>query len=95
MKEDKNIGVEEVNISLYTGWVDGIVVFRETTFENITKKLERHFNIKINNTNSKIAKEKFNATIDLKKENINQILEYFKKIYEIEYEVKNNEVIIK
>ena len=95
LKEDKNIGVEEVNISLYTGWVDGIVVFRETTFENITKKLERHFNIKINNTNSKIAKEKFNATIDLKKENINQILEYFKKIYEIEYEVKNNEVIIK
>ncbi|MFC6859145.1 FecR family protein [Zunongwangia atlantica] len=95
LKEGNKINTEEVNVSLYTGWLDGIVVFRETTFENITKKLERHFNIKIINTNSELAEEKFNATMDLRNEDINQILEYFKKIYDIDYQVKNNEVIIK
>ena len=93
-KSEKTIETKEVNTAIYTAWTDGFVVFREAPFQNILKKLERHYNVKIRNTNTTLANERFNATIDVENDTIDQVLEYFNKIYDIDYTIINNEVII-
>ncbi|MDE3743469.1 FecR family protein [Maribacter polysaccharolyticus] len=93
-KRDKNIVDQKVNTSLYTSWMAGNLVFRNETFENITRKLERHYNVVIINNNKDLADETFNATIELNHETIEQVFNYFNKIYRIEYQIVENKIII-
>lgn len=93
-KNDSKISDEKVNTSLYTSWIIGNLVFREESFENIIKKLERHYNVSIINYNKSLAHETFNATIETDNESIEQVLNYFKKVYQIDYSVKENKIII-
>lgn len=93
-KENKKISNEKVNTSLYTSWMTGNLVFRQEPFENIIQKLERHYNVIIINNNEKLAKETFNATIETDHESIDQVFRYFKKVYQIEYSIVENKIII-
>lgn len=93
-KEDNKILNEKVNTSLYTSWMNGNLVFRQETFENIIQKLERHYNVIIINNNEKLAKETFNATIETDYESIDQVFSYFKKVYQIDYSIIQNKIII-
>ena len=94
-KGNKEITLKEVNIGIYTSWVKGSVVFRNASFTNIITKLERLYNVTIINNNKKIVTEKFNASVNVDKESIEQVLDYFKKVYEIEYQFINNKIVIK
>lgn len=93
-KNHSSISKEKVNTSLYTSWINGNLVFREESFENIIKKLERHYNVTIINHNKSLAHETFNATVETNTESIEQVLNYFKKVYQIDYSVKENKIII-
>tara|TARA_R110002049_G_scaffold309049_1_gene516194 strand:+ start:344 stop:1510 length:1167 start_codon:yes stop_codon:yes gene_type:complete len=88
-----NISTEPVVTSIYTSWVQGVLVFRNMTFENILKKLERHYDVTIINKNSKLASATFNASFgDMP---IKKILEYFKGEYNINYSfITDNEIIV-
>jgi transmembrane sensor len=93
-KEDKKITNEKVNTSLYTSWMTGNLVFRNESFDNIIQKLERHYNVIIINNNKSLAKETFNATIETDHESIEQVFNYFKKVYQINYSIVENKIII-
>lgn len=91
-KNSKQIYTETVNTSIYTGWMDGILVFRNMSFDNITKKLERHYNVKIVNNSDPLGKEVFNASFH--KEPIETILSYFKDSYNMNYTIEENVIYI-
>ncbi len=91
-KEEKIIFVEKVDTKIYTSWLDGKLVFRNTQFKNIIKKLERHYNVSIINKNTELNKQYFDATFDV--ETIEQVLNSFNKSYKIQYTIKNNQIII-
>lgn len=93
-KKDKNIINQKVNTALYTSWMKGNLVFRNVSFENIIQKLERHYNVVIINNNAELANEKFNATIETKHETIEEVFSYFNKVYQIEYQIVENKIII-
>jgi len=93
-KQDKNIVNQKVNTALYTSWMKGNLVFRNESFENIIKKLERHYNVAIINNNVELANERFNATIETKHETIEEVFRYFNKVYQIEYQIVENKIII-
>ncbi|WP_197062639.1 FecR family protein [Muricauda sp. MAR_2010_75] len=93
-RSNKNISKSKVNTSLYTSWVEGRIVIRNEPFENILIKLQRYYNVTIINNNESLAKERFNATIETEKETIEQVLNYFKQVYRIDYEVVENKVVI-
>lgn len=93
-KTEKVIDTQKVNPSMYTSWMTGDMVFRDTPFENIVQKLERQYNVTIVNNNEKLAKERFNATIETQDETIEQVMGYFNKIYQIEYTIVENKIII-
>ena len=92
-KEIFNISKSKVNSKIYTSWVDGDVIFRNETFEQIIQKLQRLYNITIIN-NSKISNQLFNASINVEEEKIEEVLGYFNKIYNIDFQIFNNKIII-
>ena len=92
-KDDSSITSERVNTSLYTSWIDGEIVIRSESFEQIVKKLERIYNVSIINNNESDG-QLFNANINPDKESIEEVLMYFKEIYNIEYQVYENKIII-
>ena len=87
-----NITTQPVVTSIYTSWVKGVLVFRNTTFENILKKLERHYDVEIINKNSKLTSATFNASFG--EMPIYKILDYFKVEYGIDYMIINDNQII-
>ncbi len=88
----KNITTEPVITSIYTSWVQGELVFRNMTFENILKKLERQYDVTIINENSQLSSVEFNASFDDMP--IGKILEYFKGAYDIDFTIIDDKKII-
>ncbi|MFV0564324.1 MAG: FecR family protein [Flavobacteriaceae bacterium] len=91
---EKNIKTKQVNTAIYTSWVKGNIVFRNTSFSNIIKKLERHYNVTIINNNPKLSAQTFNATIEVENETIEDVFFYFNKVHHINYSIENNKIII-
>jgi transmembrane sensor len=91
-KIKKDVTVEEVDIKIYTGWKDGELIFKNTQFKNIIKKLERHFNVSITSNNAKLNEEYFDAKFDI--ETIDQVLNAFNKSIKIQYTIEDNQIII-
>lgn len=77
----------------YTSWMQGELVFRNVTFENIIKKLERHYDVSIINHNLKFAQKEFNANFG--NEPIEVVLNYFKNTYGINYTINQNKITLK
>lgn len=93
-KIERKITKEKVNTSIYTSWRNGNLIFRDIPFENIIEKLERHYNVTIINNNKDLDKETFNATIETQHETIEQVFNYFNKVYRIKYKIVENKIII-
>lgn len=91
-KNENSISTEKVNIEIYTQWMEGGLVFRNSSFENISKKLERHYNVKIINSNKKLNNEVFNASF--KEEPIDIILNDFKNSFDFKYKIEENTIYI-
>jgi transmembrane sensor len=93
-KENFLVETTKINTKLYTSWIDGEVIFRNESFNQIVKKLERLYNVTIINNHESISKELFNANIDVENEKIEDVLSYFNQIYNIEYQIYKNKIII-
>lgn len=91
-KQNGKISKEPVVANIYTSWIKGELVFRNLTFENILRKLERHFNVTISNNNAALAKEIFNASYGNVK--LKKVLEDLKLTYEIDYSIDKDKIII-
>lgn len=93
-KNSSKIETVEVPTDLYTSWVNGYVVFRNAPFNNILRKLERHYNVVISNPQNHLEGERFNATIDVQNESIGQVLEYFSKIHNVQFQISEDKITI-
>lgn len=96
-KVDYSLGkieLSKVNTVLYTSWVDGRIIFRNENINNMITKLERIYDVIIINNNIELNKMFINATFLTEKETIQDVLDYLVKIYNIDYQIMNNKIII-
>lgn len=93
LKGQHSITTEQVNTDYYTAWVTGSLVFKNTSFDNIIKKLERQYNVTFINKNKILGKEIFNARFD--NEPIEVVLKYFSDSYAIDYQIDKDRITIK
>lgn len=91
-KVDNKVAIDKVDINMYTGWIEGKLIFKNIQFKQIIKKLERHYNVNITNNNAKLNEQYFDATFDI--ETIEQVLNSFNKSYKIQYKIENNQIYI-
>ena len=92
-KSEKTVVTEPVNTRVYTSWRNGELVFRNTPFKNILKKMERHYNIDIVLENEVLGEELFSASFTNK--TIEMVLSYFHDIQGIGYTIEDNTLYIK
>lgn len=92
IKGQSAITVEEVNTDYYTAWVKGSLVFKNASFNDIIKKLERQYNVTFINKNKMLGKEIFNARFD--NEPIEVVLKYFSDSYKIDYNIDRDKITI-
>lgn len=91
-KKNSNINTKRVLTDSYTSWMQGKLVFKNMAFKDISKKLERHYDVTILNKNRKLENEKFYASFG--DEPIEKILSYFNEIHGIKYTIKNTNITI-
>lgn len=91
-KKENNIGIEEADIEIYTAWLQGKIIFKHIPFDNIVKKLERHYNVEIINNNASLGKDFITASFDV--ETIEQVFKVINEIHPIEYSIRDNKIII-
>lgn len=91
-KLDSQIMLNKVDTELYIAWTKGKLVFNNTPFKTIRKKLERHYNVSIINNNKILDEKTYNATFDI--ETIEQVLNSFRENFLIEFSIVDNKIII-
>jgi transmembrane sensor len=70
--DSKKLIVQDEDTFFYTAWKDGILVFRNSTFETVLKQLSRKFNVDIELKDQSLASIPMDATF--RDESINEIL---------------------
>lgn len=79
------IAVEVVDTRFYTEWINGEIVFRKTAFRDIIIKLERTYDVTIENNRKDLLDKKFNASFNKNIESIEKVLETMSKIQGFTY----------
>ena len=83
---------KNVDISGHVAWKDGVLLFKNEDFYQITKKLERHFNINIDIDEDTIGKERYTGRFET--ETIEEVLNAFQRIKKFDYAVNNDKIQI-
>lgn len=92
VKQRNAFATEQVNTDYYTAWMKGSLVFKNASFEEIIRKLERQYNVTFINKNKTLGKEIFNARFD--NEPIEVVLKYFSDSYKIDYQIDRDKITI-
>jgi len=83
--KNPEIAVDKVDTRFYTEWINGEIVFRKTAFRDIIIKLERTYDVTIENNRKDILDKKFNASFNKNIESIDKVLETMSKIQGFTY----------
>jgi len=95
-RTDQTLSLDQVDTQLYTSWLHGEIVFRDTPFSEILIKLERFYNIKITNHNKELDGVAFDARYNREFESIEDVMAALRIIVPFEYSINSkNEVNIK
>ena len=77
-KSTKEMSIKKVDTQMYTAWKDGAIIFNKTPYPNILKKLERHFDVVIENEYPLLDEQIYTASFD-KDETIENVLNVFRE----------------
>jgi ferric-dicitrate binding protein FerR (iron transport regulator) len=88
-----NLEVVTVNVDDYVMWKEGWLQFQSLAFRDITRLLERRFNVKIAIQNNNLEDELFTGRFK-QNEKLEDILKVIQVYGKFNYELKNNEYII-
>lgn len=92
MQEDALV-ISEVEINDYLNWRNGDLTFNNEPFEDIVKKIERRYGVRIENGYTELESIRFRGAF--KNETIEDLLDTFKESAEFDYEITNNQIRIK
>jgi len=92
-KNDKNaLTIQDVDVTPYVSWVEGVMSFEEENMSQIIRKLERRFNVSIINENKTLDERHFTGAFD--SEDIESILKVIKTHTNFNYVINGKTIII-
>lgn len=93
-KTQAKISHRKLISSSYTAWRYGEMFFDKMTFEDLTRRLERNFNVKFKFENQKIKKESFGGSFR-KYESLETIMKVISTSTPVKYRIEKDTVYIK
>jgi hypothetical protein len=91
-KSENKMVIEKADTEMATAWIEGRLVFKHMTFDNIIKKLERHYNVEIINNNRDFSNDIITASFDI--ETIDEVFKVISEIHPIVYKIESDKIII-
>ncbi|MDR0864141.1 MAG: DUF4974 domain-containing protein [Candidatus Symbiothrix sp.] len=92
-KEDKTLSIVAISGKEDRDWKDGIFHFRQQTLQNITRTLERSFNVEITIADWNLSQEKFTCEFE-NGESLDDILKILKMTKKLDYSITGSKVKI-
>lgn len=92
VKED-TVVINEVDVTNYLAWRNGNLVFNNESFKNIIEKIERRYNVSIDNRYQELGPVKFRGAFE--NETIEDLLNTFKESAGFDYVIIDNRIVIK
>ena len=89
-KTTRNITISEANIYTKTAWSDGKMVFRRAGFDEIVRKLSRHFNVSIELQGKTLHEYEYSATFTT--ETLPEVLRLLEKSAPIRCQILDSEI---
>tara|TARA_R110002033_G_scaffold98450_2_gene146682 strand:+ start:1095 stop:2228 length:1134 start_codon:yes stop_codon:yes gene_type:complete len=86
------LDINVVDVEDYISWTQNLLVFNNQSFPEIVKKIERRYNVEIENQYSELDTTRF--TGKFKNETILQLMDTFKESANFNYQIKNGKIII-
>ena len=93
-KSRKGLEVRDVDVDLYLAWADGRLVYDNCPLEKILTDLGRWYNIDVFYSRDELRSYQFSLNMK-KHEEFTQVLELIGKTGEVQFEIKDNTVIVK
>jgi transmembrane sensor len=88
-KDDHILTVENLtDLAPETEWIDGRLVFRNTSLNELEKKLERWFDVEIEFADETVKGRRFSGTLE--RESILEVISYFGISQYVDYSIKGN-----
>lgn len=88
----EGLNVNEVDVEDYIGWTQDILIFSDELFPEIIQKIERKYNVEIENNYTELDTARFNGKFG--KESILSLMNTFKESANFDYEIKDGKIII-
>ncbi len=92
-KTDQSLDIRDGNTYEFTAWKDGVLAFRNISFDDLARRLEDWFNVDIEFEPDRFNDQKYSG-IFRNHENLDQVLQSIKIVTPFEYQVENNRIII-
>jgi len=83
---------KEVDVASHIAWVKGVFMFKNERLEDIFKKLERHYDVSIQNNQRALNDSRYTGTFDI--ETIAEVFNSFSKLKGFTYEIDKKEITI-
>ncbi len=93
-KSTMGLEVRDVDVDLYLAWADGRLVYDNCPLEKILTDLGRWYNIDVFYSRDELRSYQFSLNMK-KHEEFTQVLELIGKTGEVQFEIKNNTVIVR
>ena len=93
-KSTMGLEVRDVDVDLYLAWADGRLVYDNCPLEKILTDLGRWYNIDVFYSRDELRSYQFSLNVK-KHEEFTQVLELIGKTGEVQFEIKDNTVIVK
>lgn len=93
-KTNHQTTLKSVDTELYTSWIKGIYIFKDTTLDDIIDKLQRWYDITPNYTDESLKNKRFSITID-RQSTLDQILEVISFTSDVKLEKEGTNINIK
>lgn len=89
----KELSLQKVNANDCIAWIENRLLFDNETFDEITKRIERSYNVIIYNEYKNLDKKRFTGEFDI--EDVEGILKTFSISKPFDYTIENNIITIK
>lgn len=93
-KSTMKLMVRDVDVDLYLAWIDGRIVYDNCPLEKILMDLGRWYNINVFYTRDELRLYQFSLNMK-KHETFTDVLELIGKTGDVQFEIKDNTVIVK
>ncbi|RIV72374.1 FecR family protein [Flagellimonas aequoris] len=88
----EGLDVKEVDAGDYIAWTQDILIFNDESFPEIIKKIERRYNVEIQNNYTELTSARFNGKFN--EESIIDLMNTFKESANFDYQINDGKIII-